>query len=95
MQQSGSNWWTKIFKIIKISSLLSDAGFFSRVDLETAQITCPITTWKKCNINDEGVSTVSTDESINFGIIDQALEVNPAMWVISEHTLINALALDL
>lgn len=57
----------------KISTLPSDVGFFSRVHLETAQITCPITTWRKCNINDEGVSMGSTDESINFGIIDQAL----------------------
>lgn len=34
----------------------------------------------------------STDESINLGTIDpSAVEVNPAVWVRSEHTLINAL----
>lgn len=58
---------------MKISTPSSDVGFFSRIHLETAQITCLITGWKKCNINDKGVSIGSTDESINLGIIDQAL----------------------
>lgn len=59
-------------QIIEISPLSSDVGFFPRV-LEAAQITCLITSWKKCSINDEGVSVGSADESINLGIIDQAL----------------------
>lgn len=41
--------------------------------LEIAQATCPITTWRKCNINGEGVSTGSADGPINFGIVDQGL----------------------
>lgn len=60
-------------KIIKISAFSLAVGFFSRVHLETAQITCLIMTWKKCNKNDEGVSIGSTVESINLGTIDQAL----------------------
>lgn len=73
MQQNRGPWWIKVFKVIKISALSSDVDFFSRVYIETAQITCLITSCKKCNINDEGVSIGSADESINLDIIDQAL----------------------